>query len=180
MGFALDKHTIRSIPTGFNEFGHQTWDTLRTEVGEALYQLKYKKDWDQVEPLAKELAESVFPKFKNVGLIIPMPPSTYRKRQPVFELAVELGQLVETPVFDGILKKKSQGKQLKNLDNKAEKLEALDGVFSVIDEIEGTGPWNALLIDDLFDSGASIEMACLALRQYAKISKIYVATLTWK
>lgn len=180
LGFALDKHTIRSTYTGDNEFGHPTFDTLRTEVGEGLHQLKNRQDWDQVEPLAEELADSIFPKFRNVGLIIPMPPSTYRKRQPVFVLAEELGKLVKTPVFGGILKKKSQGIQLKNLKNKGEKLEALEGAFSVTDEIDGSDSWNALLIDDLFDTGASTEMACMALRQYAKISRIYVATLTWK
>lgn len=180
LGFALDKHIIRSTHTGHNESGHPTFDTLRTEVGEGLYQLKYRYDWAQVGPLAQELADSILPKFDNVGLIIPMPPSTYRKNQPVTVLANKLSQLVDVPVFDKILTKNANGQQLKNLNTKAEKLKALDGKFAVSDQIEGQGPYNALLVDDLFDTGASLEMACAALRYYAKISNIYVATLTWK
>jgi hypothetical protein len=38
-GVALDKHTVRSIPKGSNESGHMQFDTIRSEVGEALYQL---------------------------------------------------------------------------------------------------------------------------------------------
>jgi len=39
-GVALDKHTIKSVPTGPNEYGHMQFDTTRTQVGEALFQLK--------------------------------------------------------------------------------------------------------------------------------------------
>ena len=41
-GFSLDKHKISSTYTGDNEYGHATFNTLRTDIGEALYQLKYK------------------------------------------------------------------------------------------------------------------------------------------
>jgi hypoxanthine phosphoribosyltransferase len=39
---------------------------------------------------------------------------------------------------------------------------------------------NALVLDDLFDSGASMEAACTVLRTYAKIDKIFIAAFTWK
>lgn len=39
---------------------------------------------------------------------------------------------------------------------------------------------DALVLDDLFDSGASMKAACSVLRTYAKIDKIFVAALTWK
>lgn len=179
LGFALDKHKIRSIYTGDNAYGHPQFDTLRTEVGEALFQLKYRNDWKQSPLLAAELAANIFPRFDKVGLVIPMPPSIIRAKQPVTELANQLGKIVEVPVFDNILSKIKIVPQLKDLTNKADKIEALKGCFSVNDSIDGQGPWNALLIDDLFATGASLEMACAALRGYNKINKIYVATFTW-
>ncbi|MCX6591296.1 MAG: hypothetical protein NTZ56_07205 [Acidobacteria bacterium] len=68
---------------------------------------------------------------------------------------------------------------MKDIATKAEKLEAL-GAFSFQDLLEGEDSRNALLIDDLFDTGASLESACKALRGYQKINRLYVAALTWK
>ncbi|WP_456024069.1 hypothetical protein [Pseudomonas protegens] len=47
-------------------------------------------------------------------------------------------------------------------------------------EITTDGCWNVLVVDDLFDSGASMDAACAVLRKYLKVGKIYVAALTWK
>lgn len=180
LGYALDKHIISSTFTGNNEQGHPTFDTIRTEAGEALYQLKYKNDENKIKPLAVALAEYIYPQFENVGLLIPMPASTARRIQPVTEVTRALGGLVEKPVFDDFLFKKSGGQKLKDIVGKQEKLEALKGKFTVNGVIEGNGQRNALLIDDLYDTGATLEVACTALRTYPKLAKIYVATLTWK
>jgi predicted amidophosphoribosyltransferase len=109
-----------------------------------------------------------------------MPASNVRPRQPVTVLTEALGKIVERPVFDSLLIKKPGGQQLKDIVIHAEKVEALKDSFSVNDTIEGAGPWNALLVDDLFDTGASLEAACAVLRAYSKIEKLYVAVLTWK
>ena len=55
---------------------------------------------------------------------------------------------------------------------------ALAGRFAVNDVIVGDGKWNALLLDDLFDTGASMEAVCNALRSYRKIDKVYAAAIT--
>ena len=108
-----------------------------------------------------------------------MPPSNVRPKQPVTEITNALGGIIGVPVFYNILSKTKNGKQLKDLNKKEDKLKALEGCFSVTDGIDGDKTWNALLVDDLFDTGASLEVACTALRGYKKIKKIYVATLTW-
>lgn len=180
LGYALDKHVFLSTYIGDNEHGHPQFETTRSEVGEALFQLKYRNDWARIEPLAAELADSIYPKFENVGVLIPMSASNVRPRQPVTELTKSLGKIVKKPVFDNLLIKKSNSPQLKNITNKDDKLAALKDCFSVRDAIEDAGPWNALLVDDLFDTGASLETACAVLRGYPKIAKIYVAVLTWK
>jgi len=40
-GFAFDLHTISSEYTGDNEYGHPTFDTTRSQIGQLLYELKY-------------------------------------------------------------------------------------------------------------------------------------------
>ena len=179
-GYVLDKHVLSSVYCGHNAYGRPQFNTTRSEVGEALFKLKYRGDWTQVPYLASVLASSVYPKYKDVGLLISMPASNTRPRQPVTELTIALGQLVNVPVFDNLIIKQPNSQQLKDLHTKEEKLEALKNSFSVQDVIEGDGPWNALLIDDLFDTGASLQAACTVLRTYKKISRLYVAALTWK
>ena len=43
-GIAYDIHTISSTYLGQDEFGHDRYDTKRSEMGELVYQLKYKTD----------------------------------------------------------------------------------------------------------------------------------------
>jgi len=179
-GWVLDKHTLSSTYLGEDEYGHARFETVRTEVGESTYQLKYRQDWNQIEPLARSLADNIFPKLNNVGFIVPMPASTARNRQPVVEIVEALGKIVEKPVFTDLLRKAFIGQALKNLHTKDEKMEALGDSFSVNDELEGEGPWNVLIVDDLFHTGASMESACKVLRAYPKVRKIYVAALTWR
>jgi len=180
-GFALDKHVLSSVYTGDNEYGRPTFDTTRSEAGEALYQLKYKRDWNQSEILAQEILASIIPQLNdNIGLIVPVPPSTKRTKQPVNELANSLAKLMNIKVFNEILLKSGNTSQLKDISDKLTKVELLKGKFSINDEITNDGKWNALVIDDLYDTGATLESACEALKSYKKINKIYVATATWK
>ena len=112
-----------------------------------------------------------------------MPPSTVRARQPVDEIANELGQLTGIPVFDTMVIKAPAphgSQQLKNMKNKAEKVAALEGRFTINPAIINEGRWNVLLLDDLFDTGATMETVCAALWTYPKIHKVYAAAITWK
>ncbi|MFC0266463.1 ComF family protein [Kushneria aurantia] len=179
-GYVLDKHSLHSEVVGQNALGYPVWNTTRTEAGEALFQLKYRGDFSQVESLAAELSESIYPRFDRVGLIVPMPASNFRNRQPVTELALGLGRLVGKPVFDELLTKTANGQQLKDLTSKADKQAALADSFTLHEGISNEGRWNALLVDDLFHTGASLEAACTALRTYRKIDRIYVAAVTWR
>lgn len=179
-GWALNKHMLRSIYLGDDEYGHPRFESVRTDVGEATYQLKYRQDWGQAQHLAKVLMDHVVPKCAGIGLIVPMPASTARARQPVTEVAQALGALSGIPVSPDLLRKASNGKSLKDLQTKEEKIQAIGDSLTLHDTIQGTGPWNVLVVDDLFHTGASMEAACAALRKCPKVRNVYVAALTWK
>lgn len=181
-GFALDKHTLSSVYIGDNEHRRPMFDTTRSEAGEGLFRLKYRSDFSQCAPLASAIVENILPLMPKLSLVIPMPASTFRTRQPVNEVGAALAKMMGVEMFTGILRKapSTNGAQLKNLPSRAEKLTELKGKFSIDDTIEGIGPWNALLLDDLYDSGATMETATAALRTYPKIKGIYVATISWK
>lgn len=182
-GYALDKHMLSSTFLGNNESGHPMFDNKRTQAGEAVFQLKYRQDWTQAPRLAAAVVKHIVPLYKAINLVVPMPASTIRTRQPVTEVAQEVAKLLGVTAFTGLLVKNdvlNAGQSLKNMNSKAEKEAALSGRFRIDDTIAGNDKWNMLLIDDLFDSGASMEAACSVLRSYAKINKIFVAALTWK
>lgn len=182
-GFALHKHTLKSVFTGHNEFGHPTFDNTRSDPGEAVYKLKYRDDFSQVDLLAHALFDHIVPKIGNFGIIVPMPASKQRARQPVHEIAEKLSRLADKLYADKLLLKNPPplgAPQIKDLSTKAEKVEALCQRFT-LDEafITNEGKWGALLVDDRYDSGASVEAACAVLKTYAKIDNIFVATCTW-
>jgi predicted amidophosphoribosyltransferase len=180
-GYALDKHMSSSTYNGVDEHGHKQFTNVRTEVGEATYQLKYQQDWSQAAPLAKAIFDNICPKLSEIGLLIPMAASTTRPRQPVLEVTKELGKLTGLTVFENLLAKQAGGTSLKNLTTKDEKNEALaKSGFALVttDGFTTDGQWNALVIDDLYHTGASMEAACAVLSAHPKIGKIYVATLT--
>jgi predicted amidophosphoribosyltransferase len=179
-GHVLDKHPISSEFLGYDENGRAKFDTKRSEAGEALYQLKYQSDKSKAPLLAAAIAKDVVPLLGEFGMIIPMPASRPRPWQPVTEVARELGKLTGKPVFENLLVRTAQGQQLKDLATKEEKKAVLKDAFKAEEVITNDGRWNALLVDDLFDTGASMEEATETLKKYKKVGSVYVAALTWK
>jgi predicted amidophosphoribosyltransferase len=182
-GLVLDKHTRSSIFLGYDERGNTRFETKRSEVGEALFQLKYRGDFNKVEALAKEIATHIAPQFAKIGFIVPMPPSRHRPRQPVTEIAKSLSQTLQVPMFDNILVRvppNPDQKPAKDLVGKEAKVEAMKDRFGLQQNIANEGKWNVLLVYDLYDTGASMEAATAKLREYKKVGNVYVAALTWK
>ena len=56
-GFALDLHTLSSEFVGHDEFGHPRFNTKRSDIGELLYQLKFKSDKGTVQEIVKAVEE---------------------------------------------------------------------------------------------------------------------------
>jgi len=163
-GWVLDKHTLKSTYLGTNESGRAQFENIRSEVGEATFLLKYRQQWDKAQILAEALAEHICPRFDQIGFIVPMPASTQRGRQPVNEVACALSSILKIPAFDHILVKAANGQSLKDLTTKDEKLAAIAGTLSIKDRITNSGRWNVLLLDDLYDSGASMRSVSMTLR----------------
>ena len=117
--------------------------------------------------------------FPTTCLVIPMPPSIKRPRQPVIELARDLALKMSIPCDENLLVKTSDTPQMKDIGERDEKVRALINAFSV-DEHLDSEEYDILLVDDLFDTGSSLEAATTVLRGYSKIGNIFVATVTRK
>lgn len=182
-GYALDKHIVSSVFIGHNDYGHPQFDTTRTAAGEAVFQLKYRGDFDQVKPLAKAVIRNIVPHFPKFGLVMPAPASTTRSRQPVHEVAEAIAGRMDVPLFDTLIVKSAVAgntTSLKNMNTRQEKDEALKGRYLLNKDIETKGSWNVLVVDDLYHTGATMDAVCRLLAQYDKISGVYVAALTWR
>lgn len=177
-GYTLDKHIVQSIYTGDNEQGHPTFDTTRTEIGQAIFLLKYRHDMTQVVPIA-EAIQTIVKTLGFISAVIPMPPSTSRQVQPVAELAKEVAKRCGLSYLDNLLVKAGAGTKMKDLATAAEKATALKDTLTTND-ILSEGKNVILIIDDLYDTGSSLREATSTLRKYSKISEIYVIAATRK
>ena len=159
-GFALDWHTLRSVPIGYNQFGHMQFDTTRPPVGQLLYDLKYgAKTVEQKQQIANELAETAAHFVRQtwrlaIDGIVPVPPSNARALQPVAVVAEALAGRLGVPVCTTCVAKVKQTPQLKDLKDYDKRKEALKDAFTVVPEL--TQGKKLLLFDDLFGSGATV------------------------
>src|SRR5690606_28072007 len=117
--------------------------------------------------------------FSSCGLIIPMPASKHRQRQPVTEIARELAKLMGIPCVENLLVKTTATSAMKDIASRDEKVSTLMGAFTVYDVLP-PGKHDVLIIDDLYDTGSSLEAASNVLRMYSKIRDVYIATVTRK
>ncbi len=177
-GFVLDWHIDHSEFLGHNQYGHAEYNTVRTEVGEAIFKLKYRSDLTQIDNLAETMAEAITASIPSFSFIVPMPPSKTRSVQPLTILAKKVADLLDIPVFENILVKKGITPQMKDIDTREEKIEALLGCFQINDTITTEGKWDALIIDDLYSSGASLSSATQTLKTYDKVNNIYAVAFS--
>lgn len=178
LGYVLDWHTKYSEFLGHDQFGHAQYNTVRSEVGEALFQLKYRSDLTKVDPLAETFVENLRTFFQSASFIVPMPPSKHRINQPVIMLAQKISEKLNIPFFENVLLKNGVTSQMKNIENREERITALMKCFCINDAITNNGCWNVLVIDDLYDSGSSLTAATRTLRTYSKVNNVYVGAFT--
>ena len=175
-GLAYDVHTLSSTYLGPDEFGHDRWDSTRSEMGKLVYQLKYKND----KLVVGKIVDLITGKIKGIekfDLIIPIP-STKKNRpyQPVEEIARELGRRKRIKVLN-LLGKEAGGAELKNVDDQKEREKLLKGRIFISDDFDISGK-NVLLLDDLYRSGATLSTATDVLYKKAKVENVCVLTMT--
>jgi predicted amidophosphoribosyltransferase len=172
-GWALDLHTISSVALGDGKY-----DTLRSEVGEALFRLKYHGDPQYVDPLAEAAVHflGTLVIARSVAAILPVPPSdTTRLKQPVFDVARRVGELLPLVVDVDYLVKRRATSALKDISDPEERHQQLAGAFGVRDD-RYAGK-RVLLFDDLYRSGETLAEITRTLMD-AGVDRVYVLTLT--
>jgi predicted amidophosphoribosyltransferase len=174
-GFAYDIHTLASAYLGVDEDGFDRFDNMRSDMGELLYQLKYRGDRSAVNEIVKLLDR--FKGIETMDGIVPIPASKKRTFQPVLEIAKALGERRGVKVVDGLLLKREGFTELKNIKDPEKRRLLLEQAFYVSGACS-LSEQNVLLIDDLFRSGATLSAATKVLYEEAGAANVSVLTMT--
>ena len=173
-GYVLDNHVLESTSRHETSQGHAQFDTTRTPLGELLYQLKYRGQYQ----VASDILELIKPflanfiELKDVNLVIPAPSSTRRDFQPVDEIAMAIANYLHIPFTDAILVKTSPLKS-KNMNKSSKKLAG-----SIVARKKAAKPINILLVDDLYESGKTLHECVSVLKDDPMMRSIYVLAMT--
>ncbi len=173
IGWALDLHTIKSIPLSDGKF-----DTTYTEIGLALHRLKYRQDYSKIDILANFVIELMKTRMVTpyINVILPTPPSNKRDIQPVEVIAEKVAKSLKIIFDKNYLVKNRNTEQLKEIENQAEREKILEGAFEVKDLKYQNR--KVLLFDDVYDSGTTLKEITKMLYNVGKVSNVYVVTLT--
>jgi ATP-dependent DNA helicase RecQ len=168
VGYALSNHT--KVREGARQYTH---------LGRLVYEFKYKNQKSHASMLIAELAKFLeeAADFQQVDLIVPVPCTIDdRVYDPVGCLALALSQQAEIALGKNLLIKTRRTRPQKEMVNLTQKTLNVKGAFKVPNN-ETIRNKNILLIDDLYDSGATLN-ECTRVLKSAGARKVLVLTLT--
>src|SRR6266481_430964 len=170
-GYVLDVHTISSTMIGYNEF-----DTVRSPLGELVYRLKYRGDEGAIPLIVEAIAGFMKTSDFNPDVVVPMPPSKLQRSfQPVIEIGTELAKTLGI-TFDGTsLKKAKTTPQMKDVGDFSARVATLEAAFVSDRNLEGR---SVLLLDDLVQSGATMNVAARTLKSQGLVKSVFALALT--
>lgn len=175
-GYALDHHTVSSTYLGADELGHAQFDTKRSDVGELLYQLKYKSDASVIASIVETVAFFLASWQPGVDSIVPVPPSRPRASQPVLVLADALAKRLNLPCAPSSVTRTRDVPELKNVYDYDRRTRLLAGAHAV-DKAQVRGR-KVLLFDDLYRSGATMNAITAALYDEGAAADVFALTIT--
>ena len=163
-GFALDFHS---------SYSGADWN--RSGIGDLTYRLKYQSDSSALPALIEHTRNlfNAHPEMNQFDIILPVPSSTHRNFNPVQEFCKALSSAFNKPMQTSITKTR-QTKPQKEMHTPPQKRDNVAGAFAMNNDITGK---QILLVDDLFDSGATLEEITRLLLKH-KAAHVKVLTFT--
>ena len=169
---------IGSWQTGWSLGFHSRFagaDWGRSGVGDLTYRLKYESDQTVLPALIRQTLD-VFQAHVEMGqadLILPVPSSGERKADPVPLFCEALAGTIRMPM-QAIVTRTRQTQPQKEMKTLAQKRANVAGAFALCGQVQAK---RILLVDDLFDSGATLEEITRLLYKYGA-ARVNVLTLT--
>lgn len=149
--------------------GDWAWIT----IGDLTYRLKYECDTSVLPTLVTQTVEltQLHPELIRVDVILPVPPSTARPPDPVQLFCTALAEKTGIPM-QTTLSKTRQTQPQKEMKTLAQKRTNVSGAFTLRGDFKGK---RLLLVDDLFDSGATLEEITRLLKKHGALTVTVLA-----
>jgi len=151
----------------------------RTATADLLDRFKYAGERTLAPLLGRALAEAVRsrPGFEQVEAVVHVPATTRRPRvEPACDLAREVAKALRVRCLPGLVARTREMEHQKDIVRWAEKTENVRGAFRVR-RPEFLRGRKLLLVDDVYDSGATLEEAWRTVMQ-AGAREVVVAAIT--
>jgi predicted amidophosphoribosyltransferase len=174
-GIVLDWHTVGSQISGQNELGYPIFDNFRSEIGEKLYQFKYKNDQGALGVILHASIDHLWSNRGKFDLIIPVPPSS-SSSMVTKKLAQGLAEGLSTSFSDTALLKIKSTNAVKGVSDPEIRKSMLTGVFQA--DAEQLNGRSVLLVDDIYRSGATLESATEVILAQGQAKTVYVLAIT--
>lgn len=175
-GYTLDYFMLESNYKGEDIFGYPIFDVKYSEIGKAMNELKYHKEYNKAIEIANIVTKFIKEEWKiadKIDGIIATPPTYSREIQPLFQVVKHLGENLQKPISLDFFRKLSS-EELKKLPQE-KKMDLFKN--SIIKERKLTKRGNILLVDDIFSTGATLKNVCELLKEDIYLDNIYVLVI---
>ena len=175
-GYTLDYFMLKSNYRGEDIFGYPIFDVEYTEIGKAMNELKYHKEYGRAIDIAEVATKFIKDEWKiadKIDGIIATPPTFKREIQPLFQIVKHLGENLNKPISLDFFRKLSAD-EIKKLSIE-KKMELFKN--SISKERKLTKRGSILIVDDIFSTGATLNNLYELLKEDIYVDNIYVLTI---